>query len=198
MNRIGYIAGWGFVAISAVLLFREARPDLYDPIEPAVAWPLGIDGSAASVWFDRIRPSCNALEVELAMRTAPAPEGWEGAGFAAACWAVAGRIDRSRERIMALPEGKREAAAGIVFDVGHPIADMGDDRSAGPIMELVVEFQPWNYMALYHAGMSRYATGRSADARKHLTAFLDRYSLDDGWRRNAIDVLRRIDREARS
>ena len=36
----------------------------------------------------------------------------------------------------------------------------GDDASAGPIMRLVVEYQPDNYMALYHAGHVRVHAGR--------------------------------------
>ena len=43
--------------------------------------------------------------------------------------------------------GERSQAAGIVFAIGHPVADAGDDQSAGPIMRLVVSYQPGNYMA---------------------------------------------------
>lgn len=198
MSRIWYISGWGFIAISAMLLFRAGRPDLYAIDEPPIDWPVGVIGSPAARWFESVKPSCNALEVELRMRTAPPPSGWEGSGFEAACWAVAGRLDRARQVILELDEDQRGNAAGIVFGVGHPIADMGDDLSAGPIMQLVVEFQPWNYMALYHAGMSYYAIGRPAEARRHLSAFLDQYSLEDGWRRNAVEVLSRLDTEASS
>lgn len=49
-----------------------------------------------------------------------------------------------------MPKKQQEKAAGIVFRIGHPVADAGDDESAGPIMNLVVKYQPWNYMALYH------------------------------------------------
>ena len=72
------------------------------------------------------------------------------------------------------------------------MADAGDDLSAGPIMELVVEFWPNHYMALYHAGMSRHALGQPDLARPHLESFLEHYEANDGWRRNAIRVLREI------
>ena len=88
--------------------------------------------------------------------------------------------------------GDRYRAAGIVFDVAHPVADAGDDRSAGPIMELVVEYWPNHYMALYHAGMSEYALEQPALARTHLQAFLSYYNQNDGWTRNARDVLARL------
>ena len=88
--------------------------------------------------------------------------------------------------------GDRYRAAGIVFDVAHPVADAGDDRSAGPIMELVVDYWPNHYMALYHAGMSEYALEQPALARTHLQAFLSYYNQNDGWTRNARDVLARL------
>ena len=89
-------------------------------------------------------------------------------------------------------QADRAGAAGIVFNVGHPVADAGDDQSAGPIMRLVVEYQPDNYMALYHAGMSEYILGQPDLARTHLEAFLARYASEDGWRANALEVLQRI------
>jgi hypothetical protein len=197
MNRVWYIGGWGFVAVCATLLFRTQRPDVYAIKEPNIPFPVGALGSGAAAWFESVKPHCYALEVELQLRSSPPPRGWEGAGYGAACWAVAGRIERARDAILTLPTNERDRAAGIVFGIGHPIADMGDDRSAGPIMQLVVEFQPWNYMALYHAGMSHYAIGRPAEAERHLAAFLEQYSPEDGWRANAIEVLGRLRKDGR-
>jgi len=194
MHRAFYLAGWGWVAISAALVLRARSPALVT-IEPPVAAPQVFAGSSAAEWFARARPSCNDLEVAIRVRNDPAPAGWEGAGYASACWAIAGRIDDARSALLTLSEDERNAAAGIVFGVGHPIADMGDDRAAGPIMRLVVEFQPWNYMALYHAGMSYYALGESELARTHLVEFLKLYDVGDGWTANAREVLHRLERE---
>jgi cytochrome c-type biogenesis protein CcmH/NrfG len=72
------------------------------------------------------------------------------------------------------------------------VADAGDDASAGPIMRLVVEYQPRNYMALYHAGISEYMLGHLDYARSHLERFLQLYTAEDGWRSNAREVLGRI------
>jgi tetratricopeptide (TPR) repeat protein len=150
--------------------------------------------SAEQVWFQAMKAHCNAVEVEVAMRQQPAPATTQGAGYAASCWALAGRIDRAREVIDALPESQRTHAAGILFDVGHPVADMGDDAAAGPIMRLVVQYQPDNYMALYHAGISYYQLGDHDLAREHLQRFLVLYPPRDGWRSNAEDVLNKIGR----
>jgi hypothetical protein len=58
-----------------------------------------------------------------------------------------------------------------------------------------VSYQPQNYMALYHAGMSEYILGQMDLAKTHLTRFLDLYHSEDGWgwRSNALDVLHRLD-----
>ena len=84
------------------------------------------------------------------------------------------------------------AGAAIVFDVGHPVADAGDDRSAAPIMELVIDYWPNHYMALYHAGMAEYMLGQRDLATKNLTEFLRLYYENDGWRANGIAVLQRL------
>src|SRR5438105_15882903 len=122
-------------------------------------------------------------------RQSPPPKTVAGAGYQAACYALAGHIDDARRVIDQLAADDRPRAAGIVFEVGHPVADAGDDRSAGPIMELVLEYWPNNYMALYHAGMSEYSLGQPELSRTHLRSFLDLYHENDGWRRNALEVL---------
>lgn len=52
-------------------------------------------------------------------------------------------------------------------------------------MELVVEFWPNHYMALYHAGASRFQRGDFAGARSYLERFLTHYDRDDGWAESA-------------
>jgi hypothetical protein len=94
--------------------------------------------------------------------------------------------------INSLAESERSQAAGVVFEVAHPVADAGDDKAAGPIMEMVIEYWPNHYMALYHAGMSEYALGQPALARKNLREFLRYYNQNDGWRRNALETLDRL------
>jgi len=144
-------------------------------------------------WFQAMKPYCNTLEVETRMQASPPPAASGGPGWAAACYALAGKIDAARLVIEDLPAGERSRAAGIVFHVGHPVADAGDDESAGPMMELVLEFWPENYMARYHAGISAYELGYPVQARGHLTRFLEDYHQNDGWRRNAEVVLQRLD-----
>ncbi|HVE80121.1 MAG TPA: hypothetical protein VNA89_14740, partial [Gemmatimonadaceae bacterium] len=149
--------------------------------------------SDAAQWFRRMKPYCNAVEVTVLQRQTPAPSTLEGQGYRAACYALAGRIDDARRVIDALPPKERWRAAGIVFDVGHPVADAGDDRSAGPIMELVIDYWPNHYMALYHAGMAEYMLGQHALARQNLQEFLRVYEPQDGWRSNAREILARLD-----
>ena len=71
------------------------------------------------------------------------------------------------------PPSDRAGAANVLFEVAHPVADAGDDRASGPMMELVLEYWPNNYMALYHAGMSEYLARADGDWRRSICrAFL--------------------------
>ena len=149
-------------------------------------------GSDAESWFRRVKPYCNAVEVNVLQSREAPPATTQGAAYHAACFALAGKIDDARRIIDKLPQGERFKAAGIVFDIGHPVADAGDDKSAGPIMELVIDYWPNHYMALYHAGMAEYMLGQRDVAKKNLTEFLQQYHENDGWRRNGIEVLKRL------
>jgi len=147
----------------------------------------------AGRWLATVRPFCNPVEVEVRLRELPPPATADGAAHAAACLALAGRIEHARQTIDALPAGAaRSAAAGVVFDVGHPVADAGDDKSAGPIMELVIDYWPNHYMALYHAGMAEYMLGQRDLAKHNLDEFLRYYHENDGWTSNAKEVLSRL------
>jgi hypothetical protein len=189
MHRVIYAAGWGYLALCGLVLAKSRTPASRSG-EPRPS-PASY-GGAAGEWFAQVKPFCNAVEVEVRQQQLPAPSGVEGAGYSAACYALAGKIDRAREVIDHLASGERSQAAGIVFAIGHPVADAGDDQSAGPIMRLVVSYQPGNYMALYHAGMSEYILGQLDFARTHLERFLELYRSEDGWRNNALDVLKRM------
>ena len=189
MHRTLYLVGLGYLAICGAVVLRH-RASQSDGTEHGPA-PVHFGGSARE-WFAAIKPYCNAVEVELAQRQHPPPSTLDGHGLSAACYALGGKIDLARAVIDGLPTGDRFRAAGIVFYVAHPVADAGDDRSAGPIMELVVDYWPNHYMALYHAGMSEYALGQSALARTHLESFLTYYHENDGWTRNARDALARL------
>src|SRR6266481_38117 len=146
-------------------------------------------GSAAQRWFASAKPFCNPVEVAQFMARRPGPAGWDGAGYAAGCWALAGRIEEARSALARVPEDDRWRAAGVVFDLAHPVADAGDDIAAAPIMNLVLESWPNHFQALYHAGMSDSALGHADRARTHLTGFLRLYKADDGFTRNARAAL---------
>ncbi len=193
MLRFLYFVGAGYLAICvAVLVLRPSRPHATRPTgRPPHGVSAAGTGSGAA-WFSTIKPYCNSVEVETGQQRTPPPDTPDGLGYSAACYALAGKIDQARAAIERLDQGSRSYAAGIVFGIGHPVADQGDDKSAGPIMELVLEYQPENYMALYHAGMSEYALGQPDPARRHLERFLELYQSPDGWRSNATEVLHRI------
>lgn len=191
MHRALYLAGVGYLAICGAVVLRQRAHRAAPASEPATG-TVGFEGSG-SEWFAAIKPFCNAVEVELAQRQHPAPTTIEGQGFSAACYALGGKIDAARAVIDRLPEPDHYRAAGIVFEVAHPVADAGDNRSAGPIMELVISYWPNHYMALYHAGMAEHALGQSALAVQNLRAFLSYYHENDGWARSARETLARLE-----
>jgi hypothetical protein len=189
MHRALYLTGLGYLAIcGAVVLRHRTHPSA--PVQPTTG-TVGFDGSA-SQWFVVMKPFCNAVEVEVVHNRHPAPPTTEGHGYSAACYALGGKLDIAHAVIDRLPASERPRAAGIVFEVAHPVADAGDNLSAGPIMELVVSYWPNHYMALYHAGMAEFALGQSALAAKNLTAFLSYYHENDGWTRSARETLTRL------
>ena len=185
-----------FFAITGVVgLALDSGPRAQVVVDPVHVQPVGpADPGArldAAGWFESVRQHCNPVEVETYMRWQPAPPAPDGDMYKAACFALAGRIERAREVIQSLPPGLRYQAAGVVFGAGHPAADAGDDIAAGPLMELVVEYWPNHYMALYHAGAARYEIGDYAEADDYLKRFLQEYKADDFWTRNARSMLER-------
>ncbi len=192
-----YLAGFAYLALCAYAISESTRrPELLAEEPPPAHGPAQVElppGGAAG-WFASIKPFCNTVEAETALRQRPAPAGRDGTGYQAACYALAGKIDHARKLLAELSHDDQWLAAGIVFEVAHPVADAGDDRSAGPIMAMVAEFWPNHYMALYHAGMSEVALGDLEAARRHLDAFLRNYQAEDWWRSNAVATLERIGR----
>jgi len=194
MLKLHYTAAFAFFAVMATAVI--AAPSRSGHLVDATPLPDPTEqlGGTAATWFNLVKPYCNALEAEMAVSRRPPPDGLDGMGYAAACFALAGKIETARSYLLRVDSGERWKAAGIVFEIGHPVADAGDDRSAGPIMELVVEFWPNHYMALYHAGAAAFALGRGEAAGSYLGAFLREYTTEDGWRsaaRGMLDGLRR-------
>ncbi|MEQ8329207.1 MAG: tetratricopeptide repeat protein [Longimicrobiales bacterium] len=187
-------AGLAFVWPGPALLDWAATPDPAfpapltvevpvrptDPVRPAPPSPRTGPRDAGS-WFAGVKDRCNTVEARNAVARTPPPAGWEGEAHAAACLALGGYVTEARARIQRLPEPQRWQASGVVFDIGHPAADAGDELAAGPLMELVVEFWPNHYMALYHAGASRHQKGEYDAAVAYLERFLEHYSRNDGW-----------------
>lgn len=160
------------------------------PANPGFTVSINVDGETPEGWFETMRPSCNPVQVETQHSWSPAPAGMMGTAYSASCYALAGKIDTARGLIEGLEADDQWRAAGVVFNVAHPVADAGDDLAAGPIMELVVEFWPNHYMALYHAGAARFELGDREQAAQYLNRFLQSYEGDDGWTRSALEMIR--------
>jgi len=166
----------GFVVALLLAMAAGVATLLYQRIGHDERRPAPAPGFAAN--------GCTALAVTTTIKNPNMTEGQR-----AVCLAIAGRIDDARARLTAMWGEQRMQAINAVFTIAHPIADAGDDRSAGPIMELVVEFWPDNYMAVFHAGMAEYALGEDVRAQAQLQRFLTMYANQDVWRQRAQSAL---------
>ncbi len=210
--RWGFLAAaFGTIAIAAAALaYVRYGPELGPPA-PSVAPTVQVEARTSSLelpnplppelaktdgarWFARVYPRCNPVQALLTVQQNPPPTSKEGPPFEAACFALAGKYDLARRALERMPLEDQEYGAWVVFEVVHPIADAGDEASAGPPMRFVLEFWPNNVMALYHAGMSEYATGDTAAGRKHLERFLELYTEPDGYAAAAKRVVSELDR----
>src|SRR6266496_1664083 len=124
MHRGLYAAGLGYLALCGLFLAKSKAPAPRGG-EPHTSPSPSPYAGAAGRWFAQVKPFCNAVEVEVRQQQLPAPSGAEGAGYSAACYALSGKIERAREVIDHLGSGDRSRAAGIVFEIGHPVADAG-------------------------------------------------------------------------
>lgn len=197
MNRVLYFAGFAYIALCATLVVRALRERGEAAATTIVAYPAPGPSArparrSGEQWFATMKPYCNPVEVDVRERSTPAPNTSEGAGYSAACFALAGKIERARTIIEGMAPSDRGAAASVLFNVAHPVADAGDDRASGPMMELVLDYWPNNYMALYHAGMSEYSLGQTTLAKSHLEAFLGMYNAADGFTGAARAALAKI------
>lgn len=195
MLRAYFAVGMAYVVLCGITIavHPTARPRV--PAMPVRAPVVRVPtpppvAPSSTVWFQNVKPFCNAVEVETHLRYNPAPRDDGGAAYTAACYALGGKIGRAEGIIDSLPASSRAYAAGVVFEVAHPVADAGDNASAGPMMRLVLAYQPDNYMALYHAGMAEWTLGDHDRALTHLEAFRRLYHQDDFFGKNADGALR--------
>src|SRR5438094_283039 len=146
--RFALLAAAG-VAMTALSFVRGSAPAAASAPVVRTASPHATGApSSPRQWFAMAKPFCNPVEVAQLMARRPGPSGWEGTGYVAGCSALAGGIGEPRSALARVPEQERWRAAGIVFDLGHPVADAGDDIAAAPIMNLVLESWPAHFQAL--------------------------------------------------
>jgi serine/threonine protein kinase len=193
---VALIAIFGLVLLGGEYFPRLSAEVFSIPTEDSKS-SRSVPRSAAATWFATAKPFCNSVEVSQFLARSKPPGGWEGAGYQAGCYALAGRIEPARQLISKLNPDEQWRAAGIVFDLAHGVADSGDDVAASPIMKMVLAFWPNHYQAMYHAGMSDYALGDYASAKLLLESFLNLYHQEDGFRHNAQQALARIDQGLR-
>jgi hypothetical protein len=170
-------------AASRVLLKPEPPPPVATvrPPEPELPAP----PASAQDWFAQIKPRCTPADVRLATDLRPPPDGVEGTGYKAACFALARQVPTARAFLLGLPRDEQVVGASVVYDVAQQLASENRHDIAGPLMELVLEFWPDHYLALFEAGKARYVSGDLHAAQGLLGRFLEVYVGDDSLVANA-------------
>jgi hypothetical protein len=162
------------------------------PEPPAPTPPSPTPPATPAEWYRRIEPSCTPSDVRLAVDLNRPPTGTVGAGYEAACFAVAMDMAKARALILGLPEQDRLQAVSVIFNVAQAMVDRGEEMPAGPLMELVLEFWPNHYVALFEAGATRFAVGDYTHARAYLERFLEVYAPDDQRTQRAQRMMAQI------
>lgn len=180
------------VGPATVRLFWKPKPE--PAPEPVFLEAPKVVPRAATApdWFAEVRPRCTPADVRLATDLNPPPAGVEGVGYKAACFGIARQIPTARSLLLSLPEGDRIPAATVVYEVAEALASEGRHDVAGPLMELVLEFWPDHYMALYEAGTARFVTGDGPGAHGLLARFLEVYRDEDTLTANARNMMERM------
>jgi hypothetical protein len=162
----------------------DAKPTQVVPRAPEPKLP-----PLPAEWFESVETHCTSAEARIITDLRPPPLSPEGTAYEAACFALAGDIPMARALLLGLPEESQTMAVGILFDVTEATHVPIVTRSAGPLLELVLEFWPNHYPALFYAGSVRYSVGDVAGATPLLERFLESYGQDDEWSRDARRML---------
>jgi len=152
--------------------------------------PSALANTDGAAWFARVRERCNSLQVRGVLADTPPPASLDGAAFAAACASLAGDLRLAQKQIAPFPRDQHAYGVWPAFEIAHRMADRRPkDPAVAAIMRFVLDSWPDNYMALYHAGISEFATGDAARATKHLQGFLKLYAKRDGFSTTATNAL---------
>jgi serine/threonine protein kinase len=179
--------GWSLFRLSAYYE-QERSLDRSDAISAA-------NLQTGTQWFEDIKSGCNTAEVEKTMNstTYNYHASVEGQAYAAACYALGGKMEEASELLAPLQFDDRHKAARILGEIGRIAANREDDRSAGSVMALVLRYYPQNAAAMYQVGISAYANGDLPLAKLRLTKFLQIYPTQDAWTREAQIILKKIE-----
>jgi hypothetical protein len=110
----------------------------------------------------------------------------------AMCYGLAGRISDAHIALGKLSERDRAVALAGIFSLADATADAGHDEAVVDQMELVIEYDPNNFQALFHAGIAEAHRARGPLATQYLNRFLALYPTEDGWRARAKAALAQL------
>jgi len=151
--------------------------------------------AAAEQWFESIQVGCRRTAGDEWLRSIlRGPPTDYGEMYEAACLALAGRIDQARSRLEAFSEARRSVAVNVLLSTATPIHRAEDYQSSVPVMELVLEFQPYNTYVKYQVGLGHMRLGNQEAGGALLREVLAQ-NLPRAWREHATELLEELDAE---
>lgn len=185
MLRTLRIIGAAYLALTivAIVVRRAMGPSDVKPPTSVASM------SDAARWFELVRGSCSAQEIDRRLAANPAPQGDAGAAFSAGCFALAGKTERAHELMETIPPDRRAQAAKRLLEAVRSDADGFADPSSAGLLELLLEYAPDDVDALYRSGMAEIAGGDAKTAERRLRRFLDLAGAADPRRSKAIAKL---------
>lgn len=192
MIRALKVAGALYVVFTIGAIIVARRSSASDALGDPGRSVGGRSLTGAAKWFDLMRPGCVAADVDRRVKASPAPGGEEGVVFSAACYAVAGKTERAHELIDGLPEASRAHAVEALLNVVPPPHDGPEEEGTAPLMELLLDYQPDNARALYHAAIAEAAAGEKQAAITHLTKLVQVHTDADDLNARAKIALSRL------
>jgi hypothetical protein len=129
---------WVGATVLAIVLFRTPREG--GAMSQPSAAPV-VTGTASTVlspgakWYGGNRDGCTAGEIDRRLANVPPPKGPEGKAFVAVCFAIAGKTEKAREVLAAIPAGDRGVVKRALADAAQLERQAGGDVAAVRALE---------------------------------------------------------------
>jgi hypothetical protein len=156
------------------------------PVPPLSLSPVFRDDPVDSpqvIWWEQHKNGCTPEGYRAVVASAPKVHGRR---FAVACAAIAGDDDGARKLLSS--RGPRDAE--VVGAYAHELLARNNQDPVGMALgEVALVGQPDNFLWLYNVGIAEYQANKMAEAREHLSRYLDGAKWDDQFKDRVREIV---------